>query len=207
MGAALPVRELHLQPKMVLLYFAYGANMQREKLLERGVAAESAQPAFVTGNLYHLAFRHRGGYATLVSKTAAEQACKAESQVHGVIYELREQDLAKVAKVETGYGLLSVEVQTYAGVKCCAMAFISRPSLRLKQSVAPSRRYLDLMQTGAAAHGLDISYQRLLASISPADEYTPLSAAYFDTPSALYAMLGLTALVISFTAVFLRAST
>ena len=192
---------------MVVFYFAYGANMQREKLAERGVAAESAQPAFVTGNLYHLAFRHRGGYATLVSKTAAEQACKADSQVHGVLYELREQDLAKVAKVETGYGLLRVEVQTYAGVKCSAMAFISRPSLRLKQSVAPSKRYLNLMQTGAVANRLDASYQSLLASISPADEYTPLSAEYFDTPSALYAMVGLTALVMSLTAVFLHAPT
>ena len=192
---------------MVLLYFAYGANMQREKLVERGVAAESAQPAFVSGDVYHLAFRHRGGYATLVRKRAAEQACKAESQLHGVLYELSEQDMAKIAKVETGYRLLGLEVQTYAGVNCCALAFVSRPSLRLKKSVAPSKRYLKLLQTGAADQRLDASYQSLLASISPADEYTPLPGEYFDTPSATYAMVGLTALVILFTAVFLRAPT
>jgi len=61
-----------------------------------------------------------------------------------------------------------------------ATAFVSRPMLRLRSPVAPTDRYLELVQTGAREHGLCPEYVAWLASV-PSVSRSGLPPEYFDT--------------------------
>ena len=67
-----------------------------------------------------------------------------------------------------------------------ATAFVSRPMLRLRSPVAPTDRYLKLMQAGAREHGLPPAHVAWLASV-PCVSRSGLPPEYFDTGPNVFA--------------------
>lgn len=196
------------------LHFAYGANMNKAILAKREVRPIKSEPA-VASALIELAFRHRGGYATLQQATASAKSQKQSAndaagyhapgtaqgracclaRPHGVLYLLQEQDLKKLAARETGYTLQNVTVTTYSGGDSCgeqtkASAFHSRPSLKLPVAVPPPADYLELLIEGAKQNELDHSYIDRLRVIQTAPP-GGLPDEYFDTPSGTIAAIAM----------------
>ncbi len=195
-------------------YFAYGANMASSTLAKRDIKPLSACPAQLPSH-HSIAFRHRGGYATIMDTSAASGSfmpwrslwqttpvvkdSRASSAAptdqslqlvyhgpHGVLYELHKADLKKLTSRETGYAVSSATVTSYAGVGTSALLFTSQALLLLPASVPPQRRYLKLLLEGAKTHGLAPEYMQWLREL-PCARPGGLGAEYFDTPSELLA--------------------
>jgi len=196
------------------LHFAYGANMNRAVLAKREVRPLKSEPAVASASV-ELAFRHRGGYATLQQATASANLrtqsaihaadCHAQgtaygracclARPHGTLYLLQEHDLKKLAARETGYTLQDVTVTTYSGEdswgeETQASAFHSRPSLMLPVAVPPPADYLELLIEGAQQNELDHSYIERLRVIQTAPP-GGLPDEYFDTPSGIIAAVAM----------------
>lgn len=168
--------------------------MSAHRLSERGVhIAEPGQPAIVCCPCYQrLSFCHRGGFATLInSQKSGEQLQHKDltcSKTHGVLYKIGEQDFKKLAGSETGYGTVFLEVELYNSARTIAAAFVSRPALMLSKPLPPTRKYLNLILSGALEHALCPEYVTWLEGVRP-HEGGPLGEEYFETPSTLYANL------------------
>jgi len=186
-----------------VLYLAYGANMSSRKLVERGVTTSGpGHPAVASGRI--VSFSHRGGFATLLHLEDIPQkrinprqisplqgGQSLESACHGVVYSITERDMQRLAAVETGYRRTKgVAVVTYGGQWLEAEAFVSQPSLTLSTPVPPTKRYLELMREGAREHSLMAEYVSWLGGVQSWDGMSQREPRY-DTPSALYANLGL----------------
>lgn len=158
--------------------------MSSRTLLRRSIKPVSAEPARADTSLT-LSFRHRGGYATVLDARAEKEELEYPGP-HGVLYTLGYDDFAELAARETGYGVSSIEVATYRGMRVAAKVFKSQRLLLLNQCLAPRQRYLSLMQAGAAEHGLCKQYRDWLSRV-PANDNAPLDAQYYDTPSEILA--------------------
>ena len=176
-----------------VLYFAYGANTSTATLRLRGITPLSAQPATAAGQI---AFRHRGGFATLLPDENGDVAAPGEApgglaygRPHGVLLELTRWDMAKLAAFEAGYARQRVAVTTAGGAAAHATAFVSSPALRLPASVPPRRRYRDLLLAGTAEHGCDLAYREWLARLPVAEDWALVGPEYFVTPSEQLALL------------------
>ena len=176
-----------------VLYFAYGANTSTATLRLRGVTPLSAQPATAAGQI---AFRHRGGFATLLPDESGTAAAAGEApgglaycRPQGVLLELTRWDLAKLTAFEAGYLRQRVAVVTAEGAAAQATAFVSSPALRLPESVPPRRRYRDLLLAGAAEHGSSLAYREWLARLPVAEDWALVGPEYFVTPSEQLALL------------------
>lgn len=184
-------------------YFAYGANMSSQKLMQRGVQPRYVGPAQVLDPLA-VAFRHRNAFATLVPIESTETAGPlpyTHAYPHGVLYMITREDLGKLQKAEVGYKLRSVNVrpyrkadeqsvgdaaradqpETYEG-PIAAQAFVSLPMLTLRASLPPTLQYLRLVREGAADCGLNASYVEWLNSLEPSPQGQMLGLEYQDTP-------------------------
>lgn len=105
-----------------------------------------------------------------------------DGHVHGVVYRVTKEDFAKLAKREGGYVVEEIEVQTYDGRRCRALAFVSNPLFKLPAEVTPTEGYLSRVREGAADNYLDPAYQAFLSGISTVPG-TGLGSEYFNTPS------------------------
>lgn len=184
-------------------YFAYGANLSHQRMLDRGIPITlPGQPAVVISDL-SLSFSHRGAFATLTKDAAKDShsSCTLTyTNPHGVFYYLSKQDLDHLSGLETGYKLVQLEIELYNERILTASTFVSRPALRLQSPLPPTARYLDLMITGARQHHLSVEYIAWLKGIQP-HKGGPLGEEYFKTPSVAYTntafiLLGLAAMYI-----------
>ena len=179
-----------------VLYFSYGANMSTQKLAERGIQPmSSGEAAIVTSQQYRrISFCHRGAFASLTDGTQCLNQEESKGSdltyqpAHGVLYKIRKRDLRVLESVETGYSTVVLQVQLYDTSNWEAYAFVSKASLTLKDSLNPTKRYLDLLVTGACEHSLNSEYIHWLQKLQP-HETGPLGSEYFDTPSVFYANL------------------
>lgn len=196
----------------VVRYFAYGANMARSTLAKRDVRPLSACPAKMSNN-QSIAFRHRGGYATIIENSTDAQPWLSTAQLppvssaqialtpaethrngslleycgpHGVLYELHQADMRKLTSRESGYSLGSTQVTLYSGDRLEALVFTSQSLVRLPASVSPQQRYLELLLEGAQSHALAAEYTEWLHGL-PCARLGGLGSEYFDTPSELLA--------------------
>ena len=195
-------------------YFAYGANMAHSTLAKRDVVPLSACPARLPTSQC-IAFRHRGGYATIADSTSSSDTAVAWLKLHvtdsraawesasgdslaywgphGVLYEVNRGDMRQLESRETGYKLTNAGVILYDGQKVDALMFTSQSLLLLPAGVPPQQRYLELMVAGARMHGLCPEYTQWLHDLPIADS-CPLGSEYFDTPSELLARFAVVAL-------------
>ena len=163
-----------------LLYFGYGANIAASALRQRGVSPSASAVARAPG--YELVFAHRGGYATIDPAEASGEGC------WGVVHRISRTDLAMIRRWETGYEMKELEVEVAREERACrvrALAFVSKPSARLRRAVVPFDAYAAKLARGAKEVGLP--KKRVAALEAVADAAAPRAARgpeHFDVPSA-----------------------
>lgn len=155
-------------------YFAYGSNLEPEKLRIRAdleILEEAC--AFVDG--WGLCFDMPG--IPPAEPSMANLFEESGSTVHGVVIKLSDEDFQALARSEGGgrfYRQLELEVTTYDDRRIRAFAFVGVSGVRLRSARPPSRRYLELIRSGARARGLDPDYCERLDQL-PAAPASPLA--------------------------------
>ena len=142
------------------LYFAYGSNMSRARLIGRVPGAE------------HVGVARCDGYALRFDKPGRDGSAKAnlapapDGVVWGVVWRIAAADWARLDACEPGYLRVLVAVGLGdeglgdEGVRRQAHAYVYRgPAI----AVPPLRAYLDHLLEGAREHGLPEDYRRALA--------------------------------------------
>ena len=168
-------------PDGTLLYFGYGANIAASSLRQKGVSPSASAVARAPG--YELVFAHRGGYAT-IDPVEAGGAC------WGVVHRVSRTELAVIRAWETGYETKELDVivvsrgETRETRAVRALAFVTKPSARLRKPVPPFDAYAAKLARGAETAGLPAPH---VAFLRAAEEAAPPRAArgpeHFDVPS------------------------
>lgn len=182
-----------------LLYFGYGANIAKSALRQRGVSPSASAVARAPG--YELVFAHRGGYATIdPDPSSTGEGC------WGVVHRISRTELAVIRKWETGYETKELEVEvardslrdvgetsdaselkrlseeTPSRVR--ALAFVSKPSARLRTAVVPFDAYAKKLARGAKEVGLpEKTVAALEAVADSAVSRAKRGPEHFDVPS------------------------
>jgi sulfite reductase (NADPH) flavoprotein alpha-component len=171
-------------------YFGFGSNMNITSLRAKGVEPLLSQRAVLQGwrlrfNVQHF-FRHEGGVGNIEpSKTLGER-------VLGVLHHCPDEALSHLDATEAcghGYERISVEVQ--AGERhFTAFTYIGMPAF-IDNACLPSRRYLNILVSGAREAGLDAEYVRYLENqpIHPSVEHPT-----FKPPAGNYSLYDATSL-------------
>lgn len=128
-------------------YFAYGSNMNPQRVRERGVAFSSREPARLPG--YRLAFNKRGstlprgaGYANVVPD--------GSGAVEGALYRLEAGDLAALDECEgwpEHYRREELEVERADGSRVAAAVYVAQPRWT-RAGLRPTREYLEHLLAG-----------------------------------------------------------
>lgn len=162
-----------------MLYFAYGSNLDPEQMKER--CPGSSVVGLAALHDYRIAFprfsnRWGGGSASL-------QLAHGEI-MYGVLYELTDDDLAKLDAIEGFVGpgdqhnahdrehvTLELERPDDGSIprRVRAWAYVARPA----HPAPPSARYLERIRAGARHHRLPEEYIARLEAIEPGPEDVP----------------------------------
>ena len=154
-------------------YFTFGGNMNRATLARReGISPEQSLPGTLEG--YQLAFNTQGFDGCEPRFASIEPLDPVRGvRVHGIAHRLRLRELRILDKYEgaTGPpGSMIAYNRVMAGFTPYASAAADVPAssyevhtyiatqAKLVEAAPPSRRYLDLIISGAAAIGLDETY-------------------------------------------------
>ncbi|PTL37088.1 hypothetical protein CLG94_00725 [Candidatus Methylomirabilis limnetica] len=145
-----------------MLYFAYGSNMERVQLKRLCPTAKFVASAVLSD--YDLTFSGNspmwgGGIATIREKPG--------KQVEGVVWEISEAERKALDEYEGYPGLYvrkEIQVRTNSGKALAAFAYIMGNPDR---ETPPSKRYKQLLISGAEEHGLSDVYIDFLESIRP----------------------------------------
>lgn len=145
-----------------MLYFAYGSNMERFQLKRLCPKAKFVAAAILAD--YELTF---SGNSPMWGGGIADIRERSGKTVEGVVWEISEAD-RKVLDEYEGYPALylhkEIQVRTRAGKAITAFAYVmANPG----HPMTPSKRYKQLLISGAEEHGLSDEYVDFLESIRP----------------------------------------
>ena len=127
-------------------YFAYGSNMNLERITGRSVNVKKREAAVLEG--YRLEFNkvasrnEREGYANIVKDE--------NGVVEGILYVISEEDLEKLDKEEAcpnHYRREKVIVRLKDGREVEAITYIANPE-RVRGGLKPTREYLNHLLAG-----------------------------------------------------------
>ena len=133
--------------------FAYGSNLDAERMVGRVPSARVVGPSTLPG--HELRF-HKRGWKDGTGKADAFRTDVADAVVHGVVYEVDERELADLDVYETGYErcLLSFDVAGEQGrQRVDAWVYLALPEV-IDDALLPTAWYLQYVVTGAKAHRL-----------------------------------------------------
>ena len=182
-----------------LLYFGYGANLMASALRERGVSPSASAVARAPG--YELVFAHRGGYATI-------DPVGTNGEAWGVVHRVSRTELAAIRAWETGYETKELDVMVRVSLdadddlsadsvtektetRVRALAFVTKPSARLRRPVVPFETYAAKLVRGAERANLPERHvERLRAAARAAPPRAARGPEHFDVPSAAERLAG-----------------
>ncbi|XP_064610735.1 LOW QUALITY PROTEIN: gamma-glutamylcyclotransferase-like [Liolophura sinensis] len=155
-GRILNTQEVNLLQRMVFLYFAYGSNLLRQRLL----CNQSGQLKRFkgVGKLQDYELRFKGYTSKSWSgHPATIEACPG-SDVWGVVWELEDQLAQALDEQEKSYAKFSVSVTLQSGmtVDCVTYQMQKRT---VEETGVPSPQYLDVIRRGARQNGLPSEYR------------------------------------------------
>jgi gamma-glutamylcyclotransferase len=143
-------------------YFAYGSNMDTERIRDDKRLAYLPKAQSACLKKWRLRFNKmatrpkdlhaRIGWANIVNGRSNES-------VHGVLYEVTAQDLARLDDIENGYCRAEVVVRLPDGNDANAVTYVACEEL-VKTGLRPTREYLNHLLAGAVF--LPPAYVRLL---------------------------------------------
>lgn len=155
-----------LSPSDTLFYFAFGSNMSSKTQKWRNIKFTQKKSAILYN--YKLTFDlqgfpfSEGGWGNIKSQIGE---C-----VHGVIMEMKKQDFQSTIKDLEGpeYQIIDVQVEDYEG-KCFDAIALHVPEKDGKYFY-PSKRYLDLLVSGAEENELKEDYVAFLKEFPHSQE-------------------------------------
>jgi gamma-glutamylcyclotransferase len=146
------------------LYFAYGSNMDAERM--RAHCPTSRRVDFACLHGHRLAFTRR----SVVSGTGvADVVAASRGVVWGVLYEVGDGDLEALDRKE-GNGWAYAREQksvTLAADRSVQSATVYTVLAKEPSEVQPSREYLERLIAAAEAHGLPGEYIATLRAVAP----------------------------------------
>lgn len=137
------------------LYFAYGSNMRRTRMLERVPSAESLGAAMLAGHGLRLNKRGRDGSAK------ANLVVATSEHVWGVLYRIQPGDWHALDRVEGGYERHAVTLDL-SGSEHEATTYRSN---RLLEGHLAFDWYLAHLRDGAREHALPAPWLELLDAL------------------------------------------
>lgn len=141
-------------------YFAYGSNMLHARLAQRVPSARALGAAQLQGHV--LRFHKHGADGS--GKCNAFMTGREEDVVHGVLYTLDENKLAKLHAAEgPGYEFVTVSVETGDGPVRAAL-YRARPAW-LDDALAPFTWYQAFVVAGARQNNLPAEYISYLENL------------------------------------------
>lgn len=141
-------------------YFAYGSNMDPQRMKEREIGFSERIPAVLKG--YSLKFNKVSVHNP--RKCFANIVADAKGTVEGVLYEIPDADLEKLDECEgypKEYDHLKIKVSTATGEKE-AIAYIACPD-KIKEGLKPDKEYIAHLL--AAKDTLSEEYYRKIESV------------------------------------------
>eukprot|EP00242_Pyramimonas_sp_CCMP2087_P018389 CAMPEP_0198202910 /NCGR_PEP_ID=MMETSP1445-20131203/6138_1 /TAXON_ID=36898 /ORGANISM="Pyramimonas sp., Strain CCMP2087" /LENGTH=206 /DNA_ID=CAMNT_0043874055 /DNA_START=244 /DNA_END=861 /DNA_ORIENTATION=- len=162
-------------------YFGYGANMDPSVLRKRNITP--LEIANARAPRLRLCFNHRGAYGNVIPSNGIirKEEESEPSCAHGVLLRLSNADMKRMGTFEGGYDIKQEEVITYGGKTVRAAVFVTKPSLKLQQSLPPMSQYLRKLQSGARFLELDQEYVAWLEA-HPSIDADIRGKEYYDTP-------------------------
>lgn len=153
-------------------YFGFASNLNQKSLRAKGVEPLAAHMAVLPGwrlrfNVQHF-FRHEGGVGNI------ERSENPADKVLGVLYECPDESLSALDAMEAcghGYDRITVDVLVN-GHSVSAFSYVGMPEF-INDQCLPSRRYLNIVTTGARQAGLDADYVQHLEAypVHPMEDY------------------------------------
>jgi len=144
-----------------MYHFAYGSNLNLDFLNQYVPSAEYIMKAYLPNFEVQFRFwskKRQGGISSIIEKPGG--------MVHGVIYECDEEDMKKMDILESvNQGLYKRETFKVLGED---QNWYDADLYRIVKSqgpFTPARSYVELMLSGAKAHGLDREYIRFIENI------------------------------------------
>jgi gamma-glutamylcyclotransferase (GGCT)/AIG2-like uncharacterized protein YtfP len=128
-----------------MIYFAYGSNMDNEKMTERKINFSSRQLAKLSG--YKLVFNKKTalGYSSYANIVLAEN-----NFVEGILYEFPDSDILKLDECEgypNHYFRTQVTVTDKDGNSIKATTYIAQED-KIEEGLLPTREYLNHLLAG-----------------------------------------------------------
>jgi len=128
-------------------YFAYGSNMNSERMKQRKIKFSKREWAILKG--WRLEFNkmssrnpEKEGYANIVRDN--------EGVVEGILYEILKEDIIKLDSYEgypSHYDRIYVKVNLKNGKEIEAVTYIAQPD-KIKDGLKPSKEYLNHLLKG-----------------------------------------------------------
>lgn len=154
---------LELPGFLMVWYFAFGRNMNREVLLKRGVSFSRECRAVLEG--FRLVFNKGGG--PVEGEGFANIVPERGSVVEGVVFETGEEGLCRLdsfEKVPEHYRRGFVSVRLDSGECFYAVAYFAVETT-CQQGLKPSKEYLTDLIKGAKQHGLSEQWVKRLEGL------------------------------------------
>jgi len=127
-------------------YFAYGSNMDPERMRKRGIDFLKREHATLNGWMLKFnkiaALNLKEGYANIEKDE--------RSVVEGILYTINDADIEKLDRYEgypIHYGRLKVRVKLDSGEKVEAVTYVAKPD-KVKDGLNPSKNYLSHLLKG-----------------------------------------------------------
>lgn len=144
-----------------MYHFAYGSNLNLNFLNQYVPSAEYVMKAYLPNFEVQFRFwskKRQGGISSIIEKPGG--------MVHGVIYECDEEDMKKMDVLESvNQGLYKRETFKVLGEDQNWYDADLYRVVKPQGPFTPARSYVELMLSGAKAHGLDREYIRFIENI------------------------------------------
>jgi gamma-glutamylcyclotransferase len=154
-----------------MLYFAYGSNMLRERLLARVPGAKWLGVAHCDGRQLEFHKKSIDGSG----KCDIPQTGNNADKVYGVLYDVprsQKPDLDEAEGLGQGYNDEKIEVQFHDGQTKSAIAYFASPDAK-KSGLIPYDWYLCLVLEGAKQNGLPDGYIASIAGVKAIPDPKP----------------------------------
>lgn len=137
-----------------LHYFAYGSNLHFSRFEMRVPSARIINTASLPG--HQLTFNKHG-----IDDSGKCNIIPADSEVHGVVYEIDSAHKAQLDQLESGYASCQIVVNTDTR-QLQAFTYIAHENM-IKHDLSPYHWYKMYVFLGAQAHGINPDYCSLIA--------------------------------------------
>ena len=155
-----------------MLYFAYGSNMSRARLLARVPSAEFVTTARLEA--HRLAFHKAGADGS--GKCDALATGDPAHCVFGVVFEIAAAEKEHLDRIEgLGVGYAEKRVRLAAADGAVLEAFLYCAT-RIDAALAPFAWYQAHVLAGARQHGLPADYVRAIEAVTVIDDPDPARA-------------------------------